>query len=50
MANIAFVRFFPGVDSHVSLQLEGVGAGVGAMRALVRPLPRVAPQSEDDKH
>ena len=42
MTNIALVWLFPCVDSDVALQLEGVGAGIGAMGTLVRSLAAMA--------
>lgn len=43
MTNIAFVGFFASMNAEMSFQLEGIGAGICAMRALVGPLARVAP-------
>ena len=42
MTNIALVWLFPCVDSDVALQLEGVGAGIGAVGTLVRSLAAMA--------
>ena len=42
MADVTFVRLLPRVNSKVSLQFEGVWAGVGAVDALVRSLTSVA--------
>ena len=41
VTDLALVGSFPGVNPEVPLQLEGIWAGVGAVRALVRPFPRV---------
>lgn len=38
VADVALIGLLPGVDAQVPLQLEGVRAGVGAVRALVRTL------------
>ena len=43
VADVALVGFLPRVDAQMPLQLEGVWGGIGAMRALVGPLPGVAP-------
>ena len=42
VADVTLVGLLPRVDAEVTLQLEGVGGGVGAVRALVGPLPCVA--------
>lgn len=41
VADLALVGSFSGVNPEVPLQLEGVRAGVGTVRALVRPFPCV---------
>ena len=42
MTYITLVRLLARVYSKVSLELEGVGTGVGAVDTLVGPLPGVA--------
>ena len=42
VADVTLVGLLARVDAEVALQLEGVGGGVGAVRALVGPLPCVA--------
>ena len=43
IANFTPVRFLPGMNAHVSSQLEMVRTGVGAVLALERFLTRVHP-------
>lgn len=40
-AAVTFVRFFPGVDAQVSLQVHQLGRGVSAQRAVKGLLPVV---------
>ena len=43
MADVALIGLLARVNAQVALQMEVVGEGIGAVRALVGPLPRVAP-------